>query len=84
MHISRKLSGLDGSSFLCTGVIRPLHQVTGTFPTLRIKLNSLTKQSFNTANECVNISFEILSIPGDFPLFNNLEFSSALHSLLVC
>ena len=82
-HIGRKLSG---SPFLCTGVIRPLHQVTGAFPILRIKSNSLTKQSFNAGNECFNISFEFLSIPGDFRLFDNFKtfFSSAKFvSLLI-
>ena len=40
-HIGRKLSGVDKSPFLCTGVINPLHQISGTHPAVRIKLNSL-------------------------------------------
>ena len=59
-HIGRKLSGLDESPFLCTGVINPLHQISGTHPAVRIKLNSFTKQFSSIAKECLIISLETL------------------------
>ena len=42
-------------------------------PTVRIKLNNLTKQFFKISNEHLIISLEILSSPGDFPSFNFLR-----------
>ena len=69
-HISRKLSGSDESPFLCTGVINPLHQIFGTNPAFRIKLNSFTKQFSSTAKECLVIWLETLS--GDLPFFSDL------------
>ena len=79
-HIGQKLSGLDESPFLCTGVINPLHQISGTHPTIRIKLNSFTKQFSSIAKECLIISLETLSTPGDFPFLSDLTIflSSAL------
>ena len=85
-HIGRKLSGLDESPFLCTGVINPLHQISGTHPTIRIKLNSFTKQFSSIAKECLIISLETLSMPGDFPFFSDLTIflsSAPLVNLLM-
>ena len=71
-HIGRKLSGLDESPFLCTSVINPLHQILGTQPVVRTKLNSFTKQFSSIATECLIISLETLSVPGDLPFFSDL------------
>ena len=70
--MGQKLSGLDESPFLCTGVINPLHQIFRAHPAVRIKLNSFTKQFSSIAKECLIISLEILSVPGDLPFFSDL------------
>ena len=43
-HTGRKLSGLDESPFLCTGVINPLNQIFRTHPAVRIKFSSITEE----------------------------------------
>ena len=69
-HIGLQLSGSEGSSFLCTGEIRPLHQIFGTLPTFKIRFKSFIDQSHNMLKDALIISFEILSIPGAFPFFS--------------
>ena len=76
----------QATPFLCTGVINPLHQISGTHPTVRIKLNSFKKQFSSIAKECLIISLETLSIPGDFPFFSDLTIflrSAPLVNLLM-
>ena len=70
-HIGQKLSGLNESPFLCTGVINPLHQILGTHPAVRIKLNNFTTQFSCIAKECLIISLETPSMPGGLPFFSD-------------
>ena len=84
--MGRKLSGLDESFFLCTGVINPLRQIFGTHSAIKIKLKSFTKQFSSIAKECLIILLETLSMPGDLSLFSDLMIflsSAPLVNLLM-
>ena len=53
-HTGWKLSGLDESPFLCTGVINPLNQIFRTHPAVRIKFSSITEEWLVISLETIN------------------------------